>query len=56
MDQDNETDYNAFVNWDKAHPTKAMSATRGVEVQADKTDHVPPVLVGKTWKEIIEGR
>ena len=49
-------DYNAFVNWDKAHPTKAMSATRGVEVQADKTDHVPPVLVGKTWKEIIEGR
>lgn len=49
-------DYNAFKTWDKAHPTKV--ATRSiVEVGNGKAPvHVPPVRVGKTWKEVIEGR
>ena len=49
-------DYNAFKTWDKAHPTKV--ATRSiVEVDDDEVPvHVPPVRVGKTWKDVIEGR
>ena len=50
-------DYNAFKTWDKAHPTKV--ATRSiVEVNENENEyvHVPPVIVGKTWKEVIEGR
>ena len=52
-----EFDYDAFKTWDKAHPTKI--ATRSiVEVEADEDEHVhtPPVRVGKTWEEVIEGR
>ncbi len=48
-------DYNAFKTWDKAHPTKV--ATRSiVETNGKAPVHVPPVVVGKTWKEVIEGR
>lgn len=48
-------DYNAFKTWDKAHPT--TRATRSiVEVDDDEHVHVPPVRVGKTWKEVLEGR
>ncbi len=48
-------DYNAFKTWDKAHPT--TRATRSiVEVDGDEHVHVPPVRVGKTWKEVLEGR
>ena len=48
-------DYNAFKTWDKAHPTKV--ATRSiVETDDEAPVHVPPVIVGKTWKEVIEGR
>ena len=45
-------DYNAFKTWDKAHPTKV--ATRSiVEIDDEAPAHVPPVIVGKTWKEVI---
>ena len=48
-------DYSAFKTWDKAHPTKV--ATRSiVEIDDEAPAHVPPVIVGKTWKEVIEGR
>ena len=48
-------DYNAFKTWDKAHPTKV--ATRSiVQTDGNAPVHVPPVVVGKTWKEVIEGR
>ena len=48
-------DYSAFKTWDKAHPTKV--ATRSiVETDDEAPVHVPPVIVGKTWKEVIEGR
>ena len=48
-------DYNAFKTWDKAHPTKV--ATRSiVETNGKAPVHVPPVVVGKTWQEVIEGR
>ena len=48
-------DYDAFVTWDKAHPTKV--ATRSiVQTDGNAPVHVPPVVVGKTWKEVIEGR
>ena len=45
-------DYSAFKTWDKAHPTKV--ATRSiVEIDAEAPAHVPPVIVEKTWKEVI---
>ncbi len=45
-------DYSAFKTWDKAHPTKV--ATRSiVEVDENEYVHVPPVIVRKTWKEVI---
>ena len=48
-------DYSAFKTWDKAHPTKV--ATRSiVEIDDEAPAHVTPVFVGKTWKEVIEGR
>ena len=46
--------YSDFKTWDKAHPTKV--ATRSI-VEVDENEdeyvHVPPVIVGKTWKEVI---
>ena len=47
-------DYNAFKTWDKAHPTTTKVATRSmVEVDGEAPVHVPPVIVGKTWEEVI---
>ena len=49
-------DYNAFKTWDKAHPTKVTTRSI-VEVDDDEVPvHVSPVRVGKTWKDVIEGR
>ena len=49
-------DYSAFKTWDKAHPTKVTTRSI-VEVDDDEVPvHVPPVRVGKTWKDVIEGR
>ena len=50
-------DYNAFVAWDKAHPTTAGTATKSIQKVDDEAPvHIPPVPVRKTWKEVIEGR
>ena len=49
-------DYNAFKTWDKAHPTTTRATRSIVEVDEEAPVHVPPVIVGKTWKEVIEGR
>ena len=47
-------DYDAFVKWEKAHPTSTRAATRSAVETIDKTPvHIPPVIVGKTWKEVI---
>ena len=48
-------DYDTFVKWDKAHPTKTKVATRSmVEIEDEEENvHFPPVAVGKTWKEVI---
>lgn len=53
-----EFDYDAFVKWDKAHPTSTRVATRSIVEVDDEEEFVcfPPVRVGKTWKEVIEGR
>jgi len=55
-----EFDYETFVRWDMAHKDAKSSAQRNkVEVNTDKdkgkdtdTVHTPPVLVGKTWREV----
>ena len=57
--QDWQFDYEAFAKWDKAHPTKmsAAPATRSDYVEIDDVeneDHVPPVILGKTWREVIQ--
>ena len=56
--QDWQFDYETFVKWDQAHPTKlsAAPATRSnyVEVDdAENTSHVPPVILNKTWRQVI---
>ena len=51
-----EYDYSTFVSWDKAHPTTTRATRSIVEIDDDAPSHVPPVIVGKTWKEIVEGR
>ena len=53
-----EFDYDAFVAWDKAHPTSTRVSTRSIVEVDDEEEFVcyPPVKVGKTWKEVIEGR
>ena len=50
-----EFDYETFVNWDLAHPTASSSATRAnhVEVNEEEHNHVPPVILNKTWRQII---
>ena len=46
-------DYNAFVTWDKQHPTAFKSATRSVvRKDNDERVHIPPVAVGKTWRQV----
>lgn len=49
--QDWQFDYEEFVKWDQAHPTKmsAAPATRSNYVKADDAEdagHVPPVNIG----------
>ena len=56
--QDWQFDYETFVKWDQAHPTKFSTApvTKSNYVEIDDTEnegHVPPVIVGKTWREVI---
>ena len=50
-------DYNAFKTWDKAHPIKTRVTTRSAVERPDfKEVHLPPVVIRKTWKEVIDGR
>ena len=56
--QDWQFDYETFVGWDQAHPTRmsAAPATRSnyVEVDdAENVNHVPPVILNKTWRQVI---
>ena len=45
-------DYETFVNWDLTHKD-AKSATRSLVIpEEDNTNHVPPVVVGKTWRQV----
>ena len=57
--QDWQFDYEAFVNWDQAHPTKssASPSTKANYVELGNTepeDHVPPVILNKTWRQVIK--
>ena len=56
--QDWQFDYEEFVKWDQAHPTKmsAAPATRSNYVEVDDAEdagHVPPVILNKTWRQMI---
>lgn len=51
-------DYETFVKWDQAHPTKQLTSpvprANSVEVDdADTEGHVPPVILNKTWRQVI---
>lgn len=49
--------HDAFVTWDKQHPTTTRSATRSiVETNENEHVHIPPIIVGKTWRQVAEGR
>ena len=49
--------HDAFVTWDKQHPTTTRSATRSiVEVDDNEHVHIPPVIVGKTWRQVADGQ
>ena len=56
--QDWQFDYEEFVKWDQAHPTKssASPATKANYVEIDDAgaeDHVPPVITNKTWRQVL---
>ena len=46
-------DYNDFKTWDKAHPTTRATTRSIVETDGEVPVHVPPVIVRKTWEEVI---
>lgn len=49
-----EFDYETFVKWDKAHPDKKAARRRSmVEIDPEESVHTTPVVVGKTWREIM---
>ena len=56
--QDWQFDYEEFVKWDQAHPTKmsASPATKAGIVETDDAENNechPPVILGKTWRQVI---
>lgn len=52
--QDWEFDYETFVKWDKAHPgTKTKAAPMG-EPAGEEIEPVPPVMLGKTWRQVMK--
>ncbi len=52
--QDWEFDYETFVKWDKTHPdTKTKAAPMG-EPAGEEIEPVPPVMVGKTWRQALK--
>ena len=49
-----EFDYETFVKWDKAHPDKKAAKRRSmVEIAPEESVHTTPVMVGKTWREMM---
>ena len=55
--QDWQFDYETFVKWDQAHPTKQSTspATRTNYVEVEETENVcgHPVIINKTWRQMI---
>ena len=56
--QDWQFDYEEFVKWDQAHPTKQSTSpsTRTNHVEVDEAENeicVPPVIINKTWRQMI---
>lgn len=56
--QDWQFDYETFVKWDQAHPTRlsASPVKKADSVETDETEnegHVPPVILNKTWRQVI---
>ncbi len=56
--EDWQFDYETFVKWDQAHPTKmtASPATKASIVETDDAENnecVPPVILDKTWCQMI---
>ena len=56
--QDWQFDYETFVKWDQAYPTKQSTspATRANYVEVDEAENeicVPPVIINKTWRQMI---
>ncbi|MBO5634845.1 MAG: Ig-like domain-containing protein [Bacteroidales bacterium] len=56
--QDWQFDYETFVKWDQAHPTKQLVSplTRTNHVEVDEAENeicVPPVIINKTWRQMI---
>ena len=50
-------DYDTFVAWDKAHPTKASATKASVgTAQVEEHGHTAPVATGKTWRQTLNGR
>ena len=56
--QDWQFDYETFVKWDQAHPTKQSTspATRANYVEVDEAEYEicgHPVIINKTWSQMI---
>ena len=56
--QDWQFDYEAFVTWDRAHPTKSSASpvTKANYVEMDDAghgEHVLPVITNKTWRQVL---
>ena len=51
-----EFDYETFVKWDKAHYDTGMKAVNKGEPAVEESEHVPPVMIGKTWREVMDNK
>ena len=52
-----EFDYDTFVEWDKEHRQSGKAGSRSmVETGEEESAHSAPVMVGKTWREVVTGR
>lgn len=56
--EDWQFDYETFVAWDQAHPAKMSAApptksNYGAIDKAESEGHVPPVILDRTWRQVI---
>lgn len=52
-----EFDYETFAEWDVAHrPSKASRRPMVLKDAAGDRTHFAPVIVPKTWRQVVEGR